>query len=399
MNICITSHDMEPQYMCGIKRVSSTLANEWIKEYNVYFITFSPVDNQIKEVNGIQQFHFPVSEDILAKENVDYFTTFVKEKKIDIILHQHCDVQEFTELCIRVAQKENVKLVTTLHFSITHKNDIAKRNFLIKHKLGKSVINWIKDFAFLCKYHLYKKYKNEKEYYRLYKNLISNSDKFVLLSTNYIPILTRLLKLKNSELTKVTAINNPIIIKQQPIEEKRKRVIWCGRVEYGVKRVDRILDIWKNIAPQHPDWELCIMGSGDIEYFRNIVKRNNIQNVTFTGFCNPYDYYKNSSIICMTSSVEGLPMVLLEAQMFGCVPIAYNSFAGLQDIIIDNVNGFKVKAFDKKEFITKLEWMMENENERCRIAQECRKSTTKFNLNIISTKWIELFKDLTNERI
>ena len=245
---------------------------------------------------------------------------------------------------------------------------------------------------------LYTKYKNKREDYYLYNNLIKHSDKFVLLSTSHIPILTKLLKLKDTELTKVTAINNPIVIEQQSLEPKKKRVLWCGRVEYGVKRVDRILNVWKNIAPQHPDWKLCIMGSGDIEYFRNIVKSYNIQNVTFTGFCNPYSYYKDSSIICMTSSVEGLPMVLLEAQMYGCIPIAYNSFDSLQDIITDNVNGFKIPAFNQKAFTKRLEWLMENKSERERMMHECQESIRKFDASVIAQQWLNLFQEINKNQ-
>ena len=399
MNICITNHDMSPQFIGGIKRVSSILAKEWVKECDVCFLAFSPKDNQVKEIEGIPQYHFPVPENILAKENVDYFATFIKEKKIDIILHQHCDIKQFTELCIRVAQKERVKLITTLHFSITHKNDIIKKIFFIKYKNGKSIIAWIKDLAFLCKYHSYIKYKNTKEDNYLYNNLIKNSDKFVLLSKSYIPILTRQLKLKNADLTKIVAINNPIdTTPLQFIESKRKRILWCGRVEFGTKRVDRMLEIWKSVAPRHPDWELYIMGSGNIEYFRNIVMHHNIPNVHFTGFCNPYDFYKDSSILCMTSSTEGLPMVLIESQIYGCIPIVYNSFASLQDIIIDNINGFKIPAYDKKAFAKRLEWLMEHNIEREKMIVACQDTVKRFDVSIIAKQWMNLFKEVIEER-
>ena len=160
MNICITNLDFNPQFIGGIKRVSSILAKEWIKECNVCFLAFSPKDNQVKEIEGIPQYHFPLPENILVEENVDYFTKFIKEHNIDIILHQHSDNVQFTELCIRVAKKENIKLITSLHFAITHKNDIAKRAMFIKYKLGASPIAWIKDFVLFIKFHLYTKHKN-----------------------------------------------------------------------------------------------------------------------------------------------------------------------------------------------------------------------------------------------
>lgn len=394
MNICITNLDFNPQFIGGIKRVSSILAKEWIKVCNVYFLAFSPKDNQVKDIEGIPQYHFPVPEDILANENVDYFTKFVKENKVDIILHQHSDNAQFTELCIRVSQNENIKLITTLHFSITHKNDIAKKVMFIKYKLGASPVAWIKDAIFFFKYHLYIKSQNTREDCFLYRNLIENSSRLVLLSPTFIPTLKKQLKLRDSEIEKITAISNPIEIQEYEITEKKKRVLWCGRVEYGMKRVDRMLEIWKSIAQRHPDWELYIMGSGNIEYFRNITIQHNIPNVHFTGFCNPYNYYKEGSILCMTSSTEGWGMVLVEAQMFGCIPIAYNSYSSLTEIITDDVNGYTVPAFNKRQFTERLEWLMNNEDERYKMIKECQKSVERFDASIIAQQWMNLFKEI-----
>lgn len=398
MKICITNLDFNPQFVGGIKRVSSILAKEWIKDCDVYFLAFSPKDNQVKDIDGIPQYHFPVPENILANDNFSYFTTFIRDKKIDIILHQHCDNVQFTELCLNVTKKENIKLITTLHFAITHKNDIAKKAFFIRYKLGRSPIAWIKDLLFFLKFHIYIKYKNTTKDKALYRNLIENSSKLVLLSPEYKKTLTQLLKLNATEINKITAINNPIINYYIPTHKKKKKILWCGRVEYGMKRVDRMLEIWKSIAQQHLNWELCIMGCGDIEYFRNIIQRYNIPNVNFTGFCNPYEYYKDGSILCMTSSTEGLPMVLLEAQMFGCVPIVYNSFDSLQEIITDKVNGYIVPAFNKEKFAECLEWLMDNEDERNKMIEECQKSVKRFDVNIIAQQWMNLFNEVIQEK-
>ena len=206
------------------------------------------------------------------------------------------------------------------------------------------------------------------------------------------------LKLGGSDVKKITAISNPIEIQEHNITDKKKRVLWCGRVEYGTKRVDRMLDVWKSIAPRHPDWELCIMGSGNIDHFRNIVKHHNIPNVYFTGFCNPYEYYKDGSILCMTSSAEGWGMALVEAQMFGCVPIAYNSYSSLTEIITDGVNGYTIPAFNRKIFAERLEWLMEHDAERENMIAACQESVKRFDASIIAQQWLSLFKEIIQEK-
>ena len=131
---------------------------------------------------------------------------------------------------------------------------------------------------------------------------------------------------------------------------------------------------------------------------RNITKQYNIPNIHFTGSCNPYDYYKDGSILCMTSSTEGWGMVLVEAQMFGCIPIAYNSYSSLTEIITDDVNGYTIPAFNKKKFSEQLERLMNNESERKRMMHECQKSVKRFDASIIAQQWLSHFKEIIQEK-
>ena len=140
------------------------------------------------------------------------------------------------------------------------------------------------------------------------------------------------------------------------------------------------------------------MGSGNIGYFKAFTQKKNIPNVVFTGSCDPYDYYKESSILCLTSSAESWGMVLVEAQMFGCIPIAYDSYSSLGEIITDNLNGFKITPFNKKEYAERLEWLMNNEMERERLAMGCLNSVPKFASIVIAQQWINLFKDTISRK-
>ena len=397
MNICITNYDLAPQFTGGIKRVSSILAKEWNKECSIYFIAISPSNNRVFEIEGFPQFHLPVYQNIISRQNVEYFISFVKEQEIDIILHQHSECESLTELCNIVKKRTGIKLIITRHFAITYKNDILRHSFFNKNKLQKSTIAWLKDSVLFLKFHLIKKRRNIKQDNALFRLLIDNSDKFILLCQKHIKDLEKQLKLRKDEQKKICAINNPIEFNKKEVIKKKNKVLWCGRVEYGAKRIDRMLDIWGIISHKHPEWELIIMGSGDIEYFKTLVKKKDIENTHFTGFCNPYEYYKEGSVICMTSSSEGFPMVLIEALMYGCIPIVYDSFSSLDEIVIDGINGYKIPAFNKRMFTERLEWLMENETERNKMISNCQESVKRFDARIIAKQWIEMFKEISSK--
>ena len=54
----------------------------------------------------------------------------------------------------------------------------------------------------------------------------------------------------------------------------------------------------------------------------------------------------DASFLLLTSSSEGLPLVLVEAMAAGCLPIAYDIRYGPRDLIVDGVNGFLVPPGD-----------------------------------------------------
>ena len=154
------------------------------------------------------------------------------------------------------------------------------------------------------------------------------------------------------------------------------------------------MDIWKDIAPKYPEWELIIMGSGNVESFKQLADKMHISNIKFTGSCVPTEYYKKGDILCMTSSTEGWGMVLIEGMQYGCVPIAYNSFSSLTDIIENNKNGFTVTPFNKQEYIEKLETLMNDTELRERFAQNGCESIKRFDHKLIAKQWIDLFKEV-----
>ena len=96
----------------------------------------------------------------------------------------------------------------------------------------------------------------------------------------------------------------------------------------------------------------------------------------------------------MTSGWEGLPMALLEAQQYGCVPIAYESFSALPDIIENGKTGFRIPAFNEQDFIEKLTYLMTHEGERERMAENCIQHANKFQVSDIVNRWLSIFSDL-----
>ena len=195
---------------------------------------------------------------------------------------------------------------------------------------------------------------------RMYKNLYLNSDRIVLLSNEFKESYIKLSGIKES--SKLTAINNMLSFPYEMNNyQKKKQLLWCGRLLFSQKRPDRILLVWKKLQEQLPDWNLVIVGDGPFSNeMKQLSKKLSLQRVEFAGFANPIKYYKESSIFCLTSNHEGWGLVLTEAMQFGCVPIAFDSFESIHEIIEDGKNGFLVKPFDMDKYADKVLRLADN---------------------------------------
>ena len=106
-------------------------------------------------------------------------------------------------------------------------------------------------------------------------------------------------------------------------------------------------------------------------------------------------YYEESAVLIMTSVFEGFPLVLAEAMSRGCVPIAFDSFSSIHDIIKSNENGILVTPFNIAEYVTKLSDLVRNNEQLLNLAHNARQTVEQFGLDRIGSQWIEMFYNLS----
>lgn len=73
------------------------------------------------------------------------------------------------------------------------------------------------------------------------------------------------------------------------------------------------------------------------------------RNIQLIGYVkNPLKYFYKSDIFVLTSHVEGLPNVLVEAMMCGCTPVATDCPTGPREVLKDGEYGYLVTPSDPK---------------------------------------------------
>ena len=118
------------------------------------------------------------------------------------------------------------------------------------------------------------------------------------------------------------------------------------------------------------DRTLILAGYGDVEKeLLDYAKSLKLRWFVFLGQTNnPLHLYQNASLFMVTLRREGLGVTLTESLQNSVVPVAYNSFSDVQDILEEEVNGFLIKPFDEDAYAEKLLYLMTNKDCREKMA-------------------------------
>lgn len=87
-------------------------------------------------------------------------------------------------------------------------------------------------------------------------------------------------------------------------------------------------------------------------------------------------------------------MVLLEAAAYACVPVAFDSYAAVRDIVADGENGVLVPAFDCEAYVEMLARLMSDAAARERLALAARSRVSDFSASKIAARWEALFTEI-----
>lgn len=385
MNILIISFDADPPYMGGTATVANILAKNFISKG--HFCALGYMENS--EFPSI----FFNNKIKLRKDNSEECRKFFQKHQFDIILDQVANITDFPFLLSMPLGK--CKIISAYHSRPMYHFSMFENLLRI---YGDSD-NPIYQLYTLAKIPLlpYFWVRSRIKEYNIFKSINNSSDRILLLSKNFFQNWINLVPGTNS--SKLVAIGNPLVFDKsleiEEIQNKEKLVIFI--YSNPAKRANLLLQIWKKIEEdsRFDDWKIEFIGEG--EGFKQIKQKSTkfkFKRFQFTGYKNTYPYYKRASMMLMTSKYEGWPMVLMEGQQMGVVPVSFNSFESITDIINDGENGIIIPNNDIEKFVSGMKELMLNNNQRNLMAANAIESSKRFNLDHVIDKYLNLFESL-----
>ena len=183
-------------------------------------------------------------------------------------------------------------------------------------------------------------------------------------------------------------------------DPNKKWIISIGRLTYQ-KGFDILLSAFQRIAYKYPDWQLLILGEGELR-----LELENLRDklgLTYQVFLpglldNPFPFLKQSKLFVLSSRFEGFGNVLIEAMACGLPVISTDCPSGPREIIRNSVNGILVPNEDMPALAATMDRLMSDEEERQRLAARAPEGAKLFTLEKIVGMWEALFSEVTQER-
>lgn len=345
MNILFLEGDMSRTG--GTERMTAWLSTELSEKYNIHIISLKFENDKI---------FFPLSDTIthttLKNGNllnqIFQIRGYIKQHKIDTVINVDTGMGIYGILASALTK---TKVITWEHSNFYN--------------------NW-----------------NSKIFPHLRKFAAKFSDKIVVLTEkdkqNYISNIR--------PCKPVSVISNPMGQLTKNYDLNSKTILSAGLL-CEIKRFDRIIPIAKELFAKHPDWSWIICGDGlERTNLEKLINENNLKDkVILAGNVpNITEFYKKAAIFVLTSDMEGLPMVLLEAKAHKLPIVSFDIQTGPSDIIRNNQNGFLIEPYNIKEMAEKIELLIQYEDLRDQFSDNTVLDMEKFSPERIIEQWIGL---------
>lgn len=404
MNIAFYTQQEITPYTGGIGRVTSILTDYFRHKYGwrVFSLFAENVPDSCTkaEVDGKWQGRLHDRFDLRRgiKYNTRKAAQFLKDNRVQLVIVQtSMDVP----MRLRFAMHEigyDAKIITCLHFN-PGKDVFFNRFSDVKNVPAFSAKSLKIILKVLCSpiykpliIHLTK---------RCYRRAYQFSDRVCLLSESYKDTFCHFSGVNDRR--KLLAMPNPLSFvtnfSEKDLNDKRPVALVVGRLSEYEKRISTIISVWGKFEKRYPEsvWRLKIVGDGmSLADYKRQAKALGLQKCSFEGLHNPIPYYQESKLFLMTSAFEGFPMTLVEAQQYGCVPIAMNSFSSLCEIITHERNGMVVEYGNEKQFLSAMEMLMGSPEVLQGLAVTALKDCQRFSQDAICSQWENTIKEIVS---
>lgn len=289
-------------------------------------------------------------------------------------------INELSNKMEYVIEKEKPDVIITFFMHVTCQLTLGKKY----------------DIPIIQMYHTYPEFyhkkvnpfdKKTKDMAILFNHCVKSADKLQLFFPSYEEYINKTIK------ANVSVIHNPVIIDGPCVDltVEKKKIVYLSRVDKN-KGQNILIDSFALIANAFPDWEVLIYGDFEPKEYKKIILSQILKNklagqVKLMGVTeNVQEVLHNADIGAYTSFYEGFPLGLSEALSAGLPCIGLASATGINELIINEYNGFLCDT-EPLDIAMKLVKLMDNQDLRIEYGKNARESVKKYSPESFFEKW------------
>ena len=392
MNILFYTHGKVYATRGGTERTTVSVASALTRLYGCRCFSLYEAEEVVgKENCFVAEFRWQAGHD--RQQDVTTLRGIIVDNGIDYIIDQGIFIN--VKLLSEAAEGTGCKVILAHHYEPGAETFyMSLRRHLAKWHHAMSLCGrcrWLFDLVF----YPYAKHKYNQTLRRTYYEAYCFAYRVVLLSKGFMKQYQQFGRFNDNK--NFSIIPNSLsfgeFLPMKEVAVKKHVVLIVSRIEEVHKRLSLALRIWAKVcaSPEANGWLLKVVGTGnDMPMYRRMIENEKIPNVIFEGLQNPVPYYKEASIFLMTSRSESWGLTPTEAQQMGVVPIAFDTYASLREIITDGENGVVITEGDVDSYVRRMLKLMKNEELRWRMARQAIISTQRFSQERIAEMWWKL---------
>lgn len=370
MKILFYCNEYPPYPTGGIGSVTKIVAEELVKRgHEIFVVGYYPYNKTVPQyscINGVKIYRLNLglrdtklklklfflllkiglNHSIVQKE-LSYTEQFIES----LIEKEHIDILELTDYydfnaCTRhklYFRKFSVPTILKIHGSVSFLNGLIKKS---------------KDIY----------YVNDERHFSRCQHLTAVSQ--YALSCFFDKYNTDNFETKN-------VIYNPLecnFFKEQPLS-KSKDILFIGKL-VETKGCYNLLRAFNAVYKKHPDWNLRLIGGGDINEAKKYLTLEAERNVIFLGYCDRETVQQaidDCAFACIPSYFETFGMVATEIMSRSRALIFTNTTSG-PEIIETNKTGLLVTPTDIEEIENSINLLIEDKDFRNLISKNAYES-------------------------
>lgn len=168
-----------------------------------------------------------------------------------------------------------------------------------------------------------------------------------------------------------------------------------------VKRVVQLVEIMRIVVDHLPKTRLIIAGDGPtrIEVERKIDELDLCNNVHLLGIkSNMQEIMCSADLFVLNSTLEGMPLVLLEA-MSCALPIITTPAGGIPELVRPNIDGVVTESFNQDEYAQAIIDLLESDSKMKKFSKAGRRRVEEnFSAERMVRKYEQVFEDVLSSR-